>query len=81
MTRLRASLPTFPFALSSYRYPTLHPALPWEAFLEKCDYNMPQVYWMEAHNPSDQLVRCLRDLVILRNEKVGCFMPLVPRIH
>jgi hypothetical protein len=73
MTRLRASLPTFPFALSSYRFPTLHPALPWEAFLEKCDYNMPQVYWMEAHNPSDQLVRCLREF-----QDVTPFRPIIP---
>jgi hypothetical protein len=61
MTELRAALPDFPIALSSYRYPSLHPQLPWKEFLEKCDYNMPQVYWMKAHNPGAQLARCLRE--------------------
>jgi hypothetical protein len=61
MTRLRAVLPDFPIALSSYRYPTYHPQLPWKVFLEKCDLNMPQVYWVEAHNPGEQLTRSLRE--------------------
>ena len=61
MNVLRASLPNLPIALSSYRYPTLHPQLPWVAFLEKCDYNMPQVYWVNAHNPGEQLIRSVRE--------------------
>lgn len=61
MAELRSALPDFPIALSSYRYPSLHPQLPWKEFLEKCDYNMPQVYWMQAHNPGAQLARCLRE--------------------
>jgi peptidoglycan/xylan/chitin deacetylase (PgdA/CDA1 family) len=61
MAELRNSLPVFPIALSSYRYPSLHPQLPWKEFLEKCDYNMPQVYWMQAHNPGAQLARCMRE--------------------
>jgi len=61
MTELRSALPDFPIALSSYRYPSLHPQLPWKEFLEKCDYNMPQVYWMQAHNPGAQLARCVRE--------------------
>ena len=28
-----------------------------------------------------ELVRGLRNLTILRDEKVGCFMPLVPQVH
>lgn len=61
MAELRGALPNFPIALSSYRYPSLHPRLPWKEFLEKCDYNMPQVYWMKAHNPGAQLTRCVRE--------------------
>lgn len=61
MSELRAGLPNVPIALSSYRYPSLHPQLPWKEFLEKCDYNMPQVYWMKAHNPGAQLARCVRE--------------------
>nr|MBI2905973.1 hypothetical protein [Chloroflexota bacterium] len=51
MSALRASLPNLPIALSSYRYPSYHTTLPWREFLEKCDLNMPQVYWEQAHNP------------------------------
>ncbi len=61
MGRLRRSLPSFPMALSSYRYPTYHPAFPWPQFLEQVNINMPQVYWVEAQNPADQLVRCQRE--------------------
>lgn len=61
MADLRNAEPNLTVALSSYRYPTLHPQLPWKEFLEKCDYNMPQVYWMKAHNPGAQLQRCVRE--------------------
>jgi hypothetical protein len=73
MSRLRQVLPTFPIALSSYRYPTLHPQLPWTAFLEKCDYNMPQVYWVGAHNPGDQLIRCVREF-----QNITPWRPIIP---
>jgi hypothetical protein len=62
MTELRKGLPNKPVALCSYRFPSYHPQFPWNAFLEKCDYNMPQVYWEEAHNPGAQLERCVREL-------------------
>ncbi len=65
LTRLRSSLPNLPFALSSYRYPTYHPQLPWKTFLEKVDFNMPQVYWEQAHNPDAQLKRCVREFQAL----------------
>jgi hypothetical protein len=61
MNELRKGLPNKPVALSSYRFPSYHPQFPWNAFLEKCDYNMPQVYWEEAHNPGAQLERCTRE--------------------
>jgi len=61
MTELKTGLgDSVPIALSSYRYPSLHP-IPWNEFLEKCDYNMPQVYWMEAHNPRAQLEKTIRE--------------------
>lgn len=71
--RLRASLPTFPMALSSYRYPTYHPQIPWVEFLEKVDINMPQVYWVESHNPGEQLIRSLREF-----EALTPFRPIIP---
>jgi len=49
-----------PIGLSSYRYPSLHP-IPWNEFLEKCDYSMPQVYWMDSHNPGAQLERTINE--------------------
>lgn len=60
MVALRAEVGAeFPLALSSYRYPTLHRQFPFVAFLEYCDLNMPQVYWMYAHDPVQQLERCI----------------------
>ncbi len=73
MRLLRQALPTFPMALSSYRFPTYHPQFPWQAFLEKVDINMPQVYWVQAHNPGEQLTRCLREF-----QAITPFRPLIP---
>ena len=62
MNQVRAACPDLTIALSSYRYPSLHPQIPWTEFLEQCDLNMPQVYWMKAHNPGDQLTRSVMEL-------------------
>lgn len=59
MQDIRAAFPKLPVALSTYRYPKTHPLLPYGAFLEGCDYAMPQVYFEMAHNPVDQLKRCV----------------------
>lgn len=61
MAALRQGLPDLPVALSSYRFPAYHRALPWADFLERCDLVMPQVYWEGAHNPAQQLERCLNE--------------------
>jgi len=61
MARLRMGLPRVPIALSSYRYPSYHPQLPWDEFLSKCDIAMPQVYWVRSHNPGRQLERCVNE--------------------
>jgi hypothetical protein len=60
MEELRAGLPNTTIALSSFRYPNMHP-IPWDTFLEYCDINMPQVYWVGANNPAQQLVKSLRE--------------------
>jgi hypothetical protein len=73
MDSLRATLPDFPIGLSSYRYPTYHPAFPWQAFLEKCDFNMPQMYWLQAHDPAEQLIRCVREF-----QAIIPFRPIFP---
>jgi hypothetical protein len=76
MNALRAGLPTLPVALSSYRYPSLHPQLPWKDFLEKCDLTMPQVYWEQAHNPDQQLARSAGEFA--NADLVGWVRPFVP---
>jgi SnoaL-like domain len=76
MSALRAGLPNLPIALSSYRYPSLHPQLPWKDFLEKCDLSMPQVYWEQAHNPDQQLVRCANEFA--NPALVGWVRPMLP---
>jgi len=61
MNQLTASITDIPIALSSYRYPSLHPQLPWNEFLKKVDLNMPQVYWKFANNPGAQLVKSVAE--------------------
>lgn len=73
MTELRAGIPDKPVALCSYRFPSYHPQLPWKEFLEKCDFNMPQVYWQSAHNPGAQLQRCVREF-----QAMTPFRPITP---
>jgi hypothetical protein len=73
MAQLRRALPEFPLALSSYRFPSYHPELPWREFLEKCDYNMPQVYWMKATNAGEQLTQCVRQFQAMTPRR-----PIIP---
>ena len=73
MNALRAALPTLPIALSSYRFPTYHRTLPWSTFLDKCNYNMPQVYWEQAHNPVEQLTRCVNEF-----KAISPYRPIIP---
>lgn len=73
MQHLRTGIPHTPVALSSYRYPSYHPQLPWREFLQNCDFNMPQVYWMHATNSGAQLRRCVREF-----EAMTPFRPIIP---
>ena len=73
MKILRKNLPNVPMALSSFRFPSFHPQLPWKTFLEFCDYNMPQVYWEQAHNPDPQLKRTVREF-----QSLTPFRPVIP---
>ncbi len=62
MDTLRREMPSgVLIGLSSYRFPSYHPAFPWREFLDQCDFNMPQVYWITAHNPGAQLTRTVRE--------------------
>ena len=73
MKALRNGIPNKPVALCSYRWPSYHPQLPWKEFLEKCDYNMPQVYWQAAHNPEDQLRKSVREF-----QALSPYRPIIP---
>ncbi len=73
MNRLRSSLPSLPVALCSYRYPSYHPKVPWKIFLESCDYNMPQVYWEQSHNPGAQLTRSVNEF-----QAMTPYRPIIP---
>lgn len=73
MSALRAGLPSTPVALCSFRWPTYHPQFPWKNFLAKCDFNMPQVYWMGAHDTAAQLTRSLNEF-----KNITPFRPLMP---
>lgn len=73
MTQLRSGLPSTPVALSSFRWPSYHGTFPWTAFLEKCDINMPQVYWMQAHNPEYDLTRSVNEFKAIKP-----WRPIVP---
>jgi len=64
MTYLRAGL-TCPIALSSYRYPSYHPSFPWKEFIARVDLNMPQVYWLQANNPAEQLEKSYNEFKAL----------------
>lgn len=73
MDELRKHLPELPMALSTYRYPRTHPALPYEVFLEHVDYAMPQVYFESAHNPVEQLDRSIGQWMEFKNAR-----PIIP---
>ncbi len=61
MRILRAGVPDCRLGLSTYRFPSVHPEFPFAKFTPYLDFVMPQVYWMQAHNPRVQLVRCLKE--------------------
>ncbi|MFW5713221.1 MAG: nuclear transport factor 2 family protein [Brevefilum sp.] len=74
MNILRMNLGSMPLALSSYRYPSYHRQFPWVNFLDRCDYNMPQVYWIKSHNNAgEQLKRSVNEFKQMRP-----FRPIIP---
>ena len=64
-----------PLALSSYRFPSMHPEIPWNQFLMECDINMPQVYWIHSHNPEVQLNQTLLEF---SSPKFKAKPPIIP---
>jgi hypothetical protein len=75
MTHLRAECPGVQIGLASWRFPSLHPNMPWVQFLDQMDasrgdVHMPQCYWegdTSATGPGAQLARAVKELTLLKN--------------
>jgi hypothetical protein len=57
---LRAHARTQPIALSSHRFPSLHPAVPIADAMAWCEYGDPQCYYLHP-NVTAQMTRALRE--------------------
>ena len=66
MQELRRGLSQLPIGLSTFRYPSVHSGFPFSVFLEYCDLNFPQVYWVSAFNPAQQLQKSYREYQSIR---------------
>jgi len=68
-TRLRAELSGVTLGYTSYRFPTKHGewppgagnGFPFREFQAGCDFAMPQLYFVGAHNPAEQLETSKRE--------------------
>jgi hypothetical protein len=78
MAALRAGLPGFPVALSTFRFPVYHMEFPFAEFLRGCNVNMPQVYWEQSHNAASQLAECKRQYDALYISKGIQPLPFIP---
>lgn len=58
LSKLKANNTNCTIAFSSFRFPHYHPEFPWAVFFKYCDINMPQVYWLQAHNAAAQTQAC-----------------------
>ncbi|MBA4386057.1 MAG: hypothetical protein C0410_15070 [Anaerolinea sp.] len=73
MAQVRNGLPNTPIALSTFRWPSYHGNFPYAAFMQYCDYSMPQVYWMQAHNPVYDLKKSFTEFRAINSAK-----PVIP---
>jgi len=78
MSTLRSLLPDATIVLCSYRYPSYHREVPWQIFLDGCDFVMPQVYWVSAHNPAFQLNRTIDEYQVLYDSYAMEPLPMIP---
>lgn len=62
-----------PLGLSTYRFPTVHDeAIDFPDWMEVCDFVAPQVYWLHASNPREQLIRSIKEWRVITGK------PIVP---
>jgi hypothetical protein len=64
-TLIRKSFPTYPLGFSSFRFPNYHQEFVWSVFYKYCDFNLPQVYWEQAHNAGYQVKESLRQFKLM----------------
>jgi hypothetical protein len=50
---LRAKYPTIPVGLSSFAFPDLHAAVPFDQYNQFINVMMPQIYWADMQRPVD----------------------------
>ena len=74
MSEMRRLNPGLSLGLCSYRFPSYHSTFPWKEF-STCDFNAPQVYWMQAHNAGAQLQRTQYEFSQMAGYKS---MPVIP---
>jgi hypothetical protein len=73
MQALRAKVSGVPVALSTYRYLSVHPEFPFQAFHPYIDLSMPQVYWQASTNSAQQLRKSYNEYI---NGMPG--LPIIP---
>lgn len=72
---LRNQVGDLSIGLSSFRFPSLHPELPWSIFRSICQFDQPQVYWQGAHNSVQQLNRSYTEF-----KNMSPALPFVPTL-
>ncbi len=75
MEAVRSGLGDMQIALSTFRFPRLHHELPFEEFLNYCDFSMPQVYHEKASNVEEQLEKSVEQYLNLKPAR-PVFLPL-----
>ena len=57
ISQINNNIHDLPLALCSFRSPQLHTTFPWNDFLQSCQINMPQVFWLGSSNVGDMVRR------------------------
>ena len=76
MKIMRDNLPDLPLALAAWKFPSVHRGFAWNSFRARIDLDMPQVYWIGAHNSVAQLDRSSQEFSALAPKLT--FIPIGP---
>lgn len=75
---IKTKNPSLPIGISTYRFPTWHMAFPFEAFMRYVDWYEPQMYWIGANNPIQQLERAIVEWRALEQRIGLAEKPIIP---